>query len=77
MFGVPGFALKSSISLFSRKPAPVTTWPLPYPPLSVVVVDDGVPVGIDDRVVRGLEGFEVRGAARADSRCGVARVSDR
>ncbi len=38
MFGAPGFALKSSISLFNRNPAPVTTWPFPYPPFRVVVV---------------------------------------
>ena len=43
MFGAPGFALKSSISLFSRKPAPVTTCPLPYPPFSVVVVLTALP----------------------------------
>ena len=43
MFGVPGLALKSSISLFNRKPAPVTTWPLPYEPLSVVVVATALP----------------------------------
>ena len=29
MFGTPALALKSSISLFSRNPAPVTTCPLP------------------------------------------------
>ena len=34
-FGVPGFALKSSISSLSRKPAPVTTIPDPNGPLSV------------------------------------------
>ena len=34
-FGTPGLMLKSSISLFSRNPAPVTTTPLPKPRLSV------------------------------------------
>ena len=29
MFGVPGLAEKSSISLFSRKPSPGTVMPLP------------------------------------------------
>jgi hypothetical protein len=29
IFGTPGLTLKSSISLFSRKPAPSTTTPLP------------------------------------------------
>ena len=29
MFGVPGFAAKSSISLFSRKPSPGAVTPLP------------------------------------------------
>ena len=43
MFGTPGLALKSSISLLSRNPAPVTVWPLPYPPLIVVVVDTATP----------------------------------
>ena len=34
-FGTPGFTLKSSISSFSRKPAPSTTTPLPKPKFSV------------------------------------------
>src|SRR4051794_39559984 len=37
MFGVPGFAAKSSISLFSRNPPPATVTADPYQPFSVVV----------------------------------------
>ena len=37
MFGVPGFAAKSSISLFRRNPPPVTVTADPYQPLRVVV----------------------------------------
>jgi hypothetical protein len=43
LFGAPAFTLKSSISLFSRNPAPVTTWPFPYAPFSVVVVATALP----------------------------------
>ncbi len=35
IFGTPGLTLKSSISLFNRKPAPSTTTPHPYSQLSV------------------------------------------
>ena len=76
MFGAPGFALKSSISLFNRNPAPVTTWPFPYPPFERRRRADGVALGIDDRVVGGLGGFEVLRAGPAPRRCSVvARVS--
>ena len=37
ILGTPGLALKSSISLFIKNPAPPTTVLLPYPPFSVVV----------------------------------------
>ncbi len=43
MFGEFGRALKSSISLFSRNPAPVTISAFPNPPFSVVVVDTALP----------------------------------
>ena len=43
MFGEPGFTEKSSISLFSRKPAPFTNTLEPYEPLSVVVIATAFP----------------------------------
>ncbi len=42
-FGVPGLAAKSSISLLSRKPAPVTVTRLPYSELMVVVTATALP----------------------------------
>ena len=39
----PTLVVKSSISLFSRKPAPVTVTPEPYPSLSVVVIETALP----------------------------------
>src|SRR6186713_1980061 len=42
-FGTPGLAEKSSISLFSRNPAPRTTSPHPWLPLSVVVLETALP----------------------------------
>ena len=41
--GWPGDAAKSSISLFSRKPAPATVTALPKPLLIVVVTDAAAP----------------------------------
>ena len=43
MFGLPGADVKSSISLFNRKPAPVTVTPLPKPPFNVVVTAAALP----------------------------------
>ena len=43
MFGFPGFAAKSSISSFMKKPAPRTHTPEPKPRLSVVVVETALP----------------------------------
>ncbi len=43
MFGVPGRAAKSSISLFSRNPAPATVTADPYQPLIVVVSATALP----------------------------------
>ncbi len=43
MFGVPGRAAKSSISLLSRKPAPATVTADPYQPLMVVVSATALP----------------------------------
>src|SRR6218665_160840 len=43
ILGVPGLALKSSISLLRKKPAPPTTTAEPYQPLSVVVHDTAFP----------------------------------
>ena len=42
-FGCPGFMLKSSISLFNKKPAFLTTTPLPNDPFKVVVIDTAFP----------------------------------
>ena len=44
MFGLPGLTVKSSISLLSKKPAPVTVTPLPNEPLSVVVSATAMPL---------------------------------
>ena len=44
VFGDPGFAVKSSISLLSRKPAPATVTPLPNAVLSVVVIATAMPL---------------------------------
>ena len=41
--GTPAFTLKSSISLFSKKPAPSTTTPEPKLKLIVVVLDTALP----------------------------------
>jgi hypothetical protein len=41
--GVPGLEVKSSISLFRKKPAPVTSTRLPYSELSVVVTATALP----------------------------------
>ena len=44
IFGTPGLLEKSSISLLSMKPAPVTVMPLPYPELIVVVTETAFPL---------------------------------
>ncbi len=43
MFGLPGADVKSSISSFSRNPAPATVTALPKPLFSVVVTDAALP----------------------------------
>ena len=43
IFALPGADVKSSISLFKRKPAPVTVTPLPKPPFNVVVTAAALP----------------------------------
>ena len=43
MFVSPGFLLKSPISLFSRKPAPLTTTREPKPPSRVYVFATAIP----------------------------------
>jgi len=42
-FGTPGFALKSSISLFKKNPAPFTSTLEPYPVFKVVVTETAFP----------------------------------
>ena len=65
MFGVPGFALKSSISLFSRKPGAGDDLAVAVPAVDRRRRRDGVAGGVDDRVVRRLIGFEARRAGPA------------
>ncbi|MNT74346.1 hypothetical protein D3C72_2131570 [compost metagenome] len=43
IFGEPGFTEKSSISLFNKKPAPLTTTVEPYDPFNVVVTETAFP----------------------------------
>ena len=42
-FGTPGLALKSSISLFRKNPAPPTTTLFPYAVFMVVVTETALP----------------------------------
>ena len=59
-FGWPGDAAKSSISLFSRNPAPVTVTALPKPLLIVVVTEAALPPAVHHRVVGRLRAFRGR-----------------
>ena len=85
MLGTPILEVKSSISLFMRKPRPSTVTPEPKPPLRVVGGGDGVAVGVDDGVVGGLgglfcgrglrwRGHEAGGADEVFAGCGFGGV---
>src|SRR6185369_5905043 len=75
MLGTPTFEVKSSISLFIRKPRPSMVTPEPKPPLSVVVLATALPSAsmMEKCVVGGLLCWYDRGW-RWEETCGADEV---